>query len=354
MSTPAVGYNPAAGIFIVIKGRVMKGIKHWAAAASVALMCLPAAAWAAGGGDHGRQSMGDALFTGPLGASNATSLPAGHWDIEPYLLDAIRHAQFDDNWNSSNTPNSHALRSVTLLEYGFTDRLLIALLPSFGYNIAEHGPDSHGVQLGDTTLRFQYMIHQFQEGGWLPTVALSYAQGIPTGKYDGLGDHAANGLGSGVLSSTFGLFTQDYFWLPNGHILRARLNFTYTLADADASVTGVSVYGTGRGFNGDVDTGDTFSTDLAFEYSLSRHWAPAVDIVYRHSNGSRIRGTQLSNGLVSTLDADSGSSESISVAPAMEYNWNSHYGVIVGADVVVAGRNTAETVTPQAALNIFY
>lgn len=333
---------------------MMKGFKYWAATACVALVCLPvAAAWAAGG-DSGRQSLGDALFTGPLNASNATSLPAGHWDIEPYVIDSIRHAQFDDNWNSSNTPNSHAFRSVTLLEYGLSDRLLVALLPSFGYNVAEHGPDSHGVQLGDTTLRFQYMLTQFHEGSWVPTTALSYAQGLPTGKYDGLSGHPADGLGSGLLTSTFGLFSQDYFWLPNGRILRARLNFTYTMADADASVNGVSVYGTGRGFNGRVDTGNTFSTDLAFEYSLSKHWAPAVDIVYSRSNGSTIRGTQVSSGLVTAVAAESGSSESISVAPAIEYNWNSHYGVIVGASAVVAGRNTAETVTPQAALNIFY
>lgn len=332
----------------------MKGVKQWAVAAGVTLVCLPGAvAWAAGG-DDGRQAMSDALFTGPLNASNATSLPAGHWDIEPYVIDGIQHAQFDDDWDSSNTSNTHAFRSVTLLEYGFSDRLLIALLPSFGYNLAEHGPDSHGVQLGDTTLRMQYMIHKFERGSWLPTVALSYAQGFPTGKYDGLAGHPADGLGSGVLSSTFGLFTQDYFWMPNGRILRARLNFTYQMADADASVDGVSVYGTGPGFNGKVDTGDTFTTDLAFEYSLTRHWAPAVDVVYSHTDGTTIHGTQISNGLVTHVGADSGSSESISVAPAMEYNWNSHYGMIVGADVVVAGRNTAATVTPQAALNIFY
>lgn len=324
-----------------------------AALTLLAVACAPAVNAQPNDADT-RQSTGDALFTGPLNAANATSLPAGHWNIEPYVLDSIQYAQFDNDWNSSNTQNSHAYRSVTLLEYGFTDRLTIALLPSFGYNDTDGGSSSHGVQLGDMTLRMQYMIHQFQEGSWLPTVGLSYAQGFPIGKYDGLGDHPADGLGSGVLTSTFGLFTQDYFWLPNGRILRARLNFTYTMADADASVAGVSVYGTGPGFNGQIETGNTFSTDLAFEYSLTRHWAPAIDIVYSHSDGSSTRGTQALNGVTTALRSRSGSSESISVAPAIEYNWNSHYGLIAGADVVVAGRNTAKTVTPQAALNIYY
>lgn len=317
-----------------------------------AVLSVPGLAWAADGPN--RQAMSDALFTGPLVAPNATSLPAGHWNIEPYVLDSIQYAEFDDDWNRHDIDDSHAYRSVTLLEYGFTDRLTVALLPSFGYNVADHGPDSSGVQLGDTTLRFQYMVHAFAEGGWLPTVALAYAQGFPTGKYDGLSGHVADGLGSGVLSSTFGLFTQDYFWMPNGHILRTRLNFTYTMADADAAVEGVSVYGTPAGFNGRIDTGDSYSANLAFEYSLTRHWAPAIDIVYSHNDGSAIRGTQSADGLVTALRSRSGSSESLSVAPAMEYNWNGHYGVIVGAEVVAAGRNTAATVTPQAALNIYY
>lgn len=321
------------------------------AGAAMLLAQIGVAAFAAGAT---RQSLDDALFTGPLVAPNATSLPQGHWDIEPYLLDSIQHGRYDNNWHSHNTPDTHALRSVSLLEYGFTDRLLVALLPQFGYNVVEHGSDSQGLQLGDTKLRFQYMIHAFQEGSWLPTTALAYSQVFPTGKYDGLGDHPADGLGGGLLTSTFGLFTQDYFWMPNGHILRSRLDLTYTIPDDKASVDGVSVYGTGAGFNGTVDTGNTFSADLAFEYSMTRHWAPAVDIVYSHSGGASVRGTQASDGLVTAVSSTSKPSEAVDVAPAIEYNWNSHYGVIVGADVVVAGRNTGDAVTPQAALNIYY
>lgn len=328
-------------------------INRVAACAGIALTLAQAAAGVLAA-DASRQSLGDALFTGPLVAPNATSLPQGHWDVEPYVLDSIQHGRYDNNWNSRNTPNSHAIRSVSLLEYGLTDRLLVALLPQFGYNVVEHGSDSQGVRLGDTKLRFQYMLHAFQEGSWLPTTALAFSEVFPTGKYDGLGNHPANGLGSGLLTSTFGLFSQDYFWMPNGRILRSRLDLTYTIPDEKASVNGVSVYGTGPGFNGTIDTGNTFSADLAFEYSMTRHWAPAMDIVYSHSGGASVRGVQASNGLVTSVSSSSNASEAVDVAPAIEYNWNSHYGVIVGADVVVAGRNTADAVTPQAALNIYY
>ncbi|MGN8159335.1 transporter [Salinisphaera sp. RV14] len=328
-------------------------INRAAICAGLALTLAQASAGALAAGAS-RQSLDDALFTGPLAAPNATSLPQGHWDIEPYVLDSIQHGHYDNNWHSRNTPNVHALRSVSLLEYGLTNRLLVAVLPEFGYNVVEHGADSQGIRLGDTKLRFQYMLHAFHEGSWLPTTALAFSEVFPTGKYDGLGDHPANGLGSGLLTSTLGLFTQDYFWMPNGRILRSRLDLTYTIPDDNASVNGVSVYGTGRGFNGTVDAGNTFSADLAFEYSMTRHWAPAVDVIYSHSGGDSVRGVQASNGLVTSVNTNANASEAVDVAPAIEYNWNSHYGVIVGADVVVAGRNTGDAVTPQAAFNIYY
>ena len=174
---------------------------------------------------------------------------------------AFSTAAYNKNWNESSTTTSHAYRSVTLLEYGLTPRLSVSLLPQFGYNDSNGGQSSNGPQLGDITVRAHYMLTQFEEGGWLPTTAIAVAQSLPTGRYDGLGANPANGLGSGIASTTVGFWVQDYFWMPTGRILRARLNLSYAFADENASVHGVSVYGTGPGFSGKVDTGDTFTAD---------------------------------------------------------------------------------------------
>ena len=58
------------------------------AALAATALCLVSAT--AGAASIERQAMGDALFTGPLSAPNATALPKGHWDIEPYLIDSIQ------------------------------------------------------------------------------------------------------------------------------------------------------------------------------------------------------------------------------------------------------------------------
>lgn len=319
---------------------------------------LSSACAMAAGVDH-EQPIGDALLTGPLVAPNPTALPKGHWNVEPYLLDSIAYGSYDNNWDHMNTDNAHAFRSVTLLEYGLTDRLSVALLPQFGYNLVEHGPDSNGLRLGDTTLRGHFMLTEFHKGSWMPTTAIALSQTLPSGKYDGLGDNPSNGLGSGIWTTKVGLWTQGYFWMPNGRILRARLALSYAMPDNHASVTGVSVYGTPRSFNGSIDTGNTFAADMSFEYSMTRHWVPVIEVVYSHTDGGRVAGTiasQSASGILlnPAVTTDTKASESFEVAPAVEYSWNQHYGLIVGAEVTVAGRNTGSVVTPQAALNIYY
>lgn len=326
------------------------------ASTAIALASASGQAWAAGA--H-QQSRDDALFTGPLVAPNAAALPKGHWDIEPYVSDGIQYGTFDNDWHQHGSHNTHALRSTTLLEYGLTDRLSVGLLPQFGYNLADHGPSSNGPRLGDLTARGHFVLRKFHEGSWLPTISLALSQTLPTGKYDGLGDNPNNGLGTGIATTKIGLWTQDYFWMPNGRILRARLDLSYAIPDGHASVNGVSVYGTERGFNGKVDTGKTFTADAGVEYSMTKHWAPVFEAIYSHTSGGHMAGTISSHTtggkLIHTATYTSNrSSDSVEVAPAIEYNWNKHYGLIAGAEVTVAGRNTGAVVTPQAALNIYY
>jgi hypothetical protein len=52
------------------------------------------------------------------------------------------------------------------------------------------------------------------------------------------------------------------------------------------------------------------------------------------------------------LNFDSGQSHTWSLAPAIEYNFNSRVGIIAGAKLTVAGRNATALVIPVAAINI--
>jgi len=176
---------------------------------------------------------------------------------------------------------------------------------------------------------------------------------LPTGKYDRLGNRPADGLGSGVYATMVALNTQTYFWLANGRILRTRLDLSQTFANGHASVDGVSVYGTDAGFRGHGRPGAAFSSDLAFEYSVTQQWVAALDLLYTHARSTSASGYELSAGGVPgpATRTDSGSSSAYGLAPAVEYNVSSSLGVLLGARVIRGIHNATNTVTPALAIN---
>lgn len=294
------------------------------------------------------QSLEDAWWTGPILAAGAGTLSPGHFLIEPYLFDAMTYGRFDDDGERHSVADSHSYGSLTYLLYGLTDRWTVGLIPTFGFNKSAGG-ESSGVQAGDLTLQAQFRLTQFSPGAHVPTTSLVVQQSLPTGKHDRLGDRPADGLGSGAYATTVAWYSQYYFWLPNGRILRTRLNATRTFAK-DADVDGISVYGTQQDFHGRARPGDSYSITSAWEYSMTRNWVLACDILYQRDDSTRVRGS------IANVDfrQDSGSSRRVAVAPAIEFNWNARVGVIVGARWYLAGRNATASITPVAAVNIVY
>ena len=86
-----------------------------------------------------RQSTDDALWTGPMLANSAATLPHGHFLVEPYLYDV-------------SSPGSDGFGSLTYMLYGVTDRLTAGLVPVFGYTRVEGGPNGSGIGVGDVSL----------------------------------------------------------------------------------------------------------------------------------------------------------------------------------------------------------
>jgi hypothetical protein len=287
------------------------------------------------------QSLDDAWWTGPLLAASASTLPHGHFLVEPYLFDSITDEEFDGHGTRHAVPHDASLGSLTYVLYGVTDEISAGLIPRFGYTLSGDGGASTGAELGDFQLQGQYRLTKFQEGSWIPTTSVVIDETLPTGRYDRLGDHPSDGFGSGVYTTTVSLYSQDYFWMPNGRILRGRLDLSYAFSGS-ASVHDVSVYGTSEGYRGHVSPGDSVTADLSLEYSATRNWVVALDAVYEHSDSTHLTGTLFP------------ASESLSFAPAIEYNWSATVGVIFGAKLAATGRNTSAPVIPVMAVNLVY
>ncbi|HSX62298.1 MAG TPA: transporter [Tahibacter sp.] len=295
-----------------------------------------------------RQSLDDAWWTGPMLANSASTLPRGHYLIEPYLYDVRTSGTFDRDGDRHTTDRSHSYGSLTYMTYGVTDTFSLSLIPTFGYTDPAQGRSSAGIGMGDLSVQGQYRLTQFQPGHWMPTISVAVQQTFPTGKYDRLGERASDGFGSGAYTTMLGIYSQTYFWMRNGRILRMRLNLTKAFSDR-VDLTDESVYGTSDGFRGSARPGASFVANAAWEYSITRNWVIALDAVYRRNGNTRVRGID-AQGRATLFD--SGTSRSFALAPAIEYNFTPNVGVLFGVRTIVAGRNTSAHVTPAIAVNI--
>lgn len=286
-------------------------------------------------------------------APSAATLPAGHLLFEPYLYDVRSDRRFDGAGRPTPVAPSDGFGSLTYILYGLTNDLTVGLIPTAGFNRVSGGPSSSGVGAGDLTLHAEYRLTSFREHHRTPATALVVQETLPTGRYDRLGRRTSDGMGSGTYTTTVGLFSQTYFWLPNGRILRMRLDLTDAFSRA-VSVDGVSVYGTPAGFRGHASPGGSFTADASWEYSATRRWVLSLDAFYRHDGTTIVAGEAPLDpaGADGAVRFDSGPGAAVGFAPAIEYSWTLKVGVLVGVRVIAAGRNTAATVTPAVALNI--
>jgi hypothetical protein len=288
-----------------------------------------------------RQSTDDAWWTGPMLTPSANTLPRGHFLLEPYLFNV-------------RGQNSSSIGSLTYVLYGLTNKLTVGFIPTAAYNFVSRQASSSGVGIGDVSVQAQYRLMQFQPGSWKPTLSVNVQETLPTGKYDHLGNRSANGQGSGTRTTTLGLYTQQYFWLPNGRIFRVRINVSRAFASS-AVVDGNSVYGTGAGFHGTVSRSRSPFVNLSGEYSVTRKWVIALDAVYRHDAVLTLSGATTDERGFSTLSTRTlPSRDSVGFAPAVEYSWRSTIGVLLGARVLGVGHNSAPSVTPAVAINFVH
>lgn len=275
-------------------------------------------------------------------APSAGTLPRGHMLVEPYLYDVIQYGRYNRDGVMKPSPRSNTLGSLTYIIYGLADRVSVGVIPTFGYASVSGGPNSNGVHAGDIAVLAQYRLTQYRSASWVPTTSVSIQESFPSGAYDNLGDDTANGFGSGAYTTTLSLYTQTYIWV-NRRILRVRLNASQAFSSW-ARVHGASVYGTPSTFHGAARPGDSFTLDLAQEYSITRNWVFAMDEVY-HAGAA----TQIVEQARTTA---SGANRGYYLAPAIEYNWTPNAGILIGVRTVPAAFNSSATVTPAIAINM--
>jgi opacity protein-like surface antigen len=306
-----------------------------AAALAVLAWSMPSAAHAEDAeAERYRAAMQSARWTGPLLASNAETLPQGHFYTEPYFFDGI-------------SGGDHHPGTSGFYQYGLTDDWTVGMQPFFSLGTRKY---NRNVAVGDFKLLSQVRISHFTADHRVPSVALVTNLVLPTGKSDHLSE-LKNGHGSGAFAPEIGINVQQYFLLGNGRLLRGRINILKDFP-LRTDITGRSTYGTAPDFHGHARPGSKTTVILGAEYSLTKEWVLAFDIERDQWGKTTVVGRDTPDGPL--VRRTSPRSWNVGFAPAVEYNWSDRAGVILGVWIVPKGHNTQSSVTPAIAIQRFW
>jgi hypothetical protein len=289
-------------------------------------------------------------FTGSLESPSPAVPKAGMYGIEPYAIYTHPTGAYDNNWNHHSVAHDiSSLSSMALFKYGITDHLSIKTCPSFSYQWNDHA-NSRGIGLGDVPIELDYRVNEGNIRTGFPSVTFALGMSFPTGSYDHL-HNTIEGLGNGAYMAKEGIILQSLFNTWENHPMRMRVwGFAYEPVD-EVSVHDVSVYGTAQGFHGHATPGASLQFGIGGEYGLNRQWVLALDLVHDYADGFSLKGADGTGNLVTVYGA---SSASFAVAPAVEYNFTSHVGIIAGVEFSIVGRNTSSYIAPNVALNMLF
>lgn len=264
-------------------------------------------------------------------------MPPGYANVQPYVVVTDSYAQFNSNHHSVNQPNLVTLNPFIVVQAGVTDTMDF-LVNLGGVVNWKSGQSGGGFSDMSATIGFPIC----RQSPYVPQMKLTLQQLFPTGCYKHLNSDGLNlnASGGGAYQTTFAYAISKILFWATQHPMNVRAFLGYTLSTT-AHVSGFNSYGGGFGTSGKVRPGHTLAADLGIEWSLSRPWVFALDVVYKATNRTKFHGNPGTTASGAPASVGGGYSDNLSLAPAIEYNWNRNFGFIGGVQFSVYGRNSA-------------
>ena len=207
-------------------------------------------------------------------------------------------------------------------------------------------------RFGDFPTALNIQLLENTPGSWYPAIKLTVREIFPTGKYQHLSPHknATDSTGSGSYDTGFGVTFANLYHLSSIYYLSARLSLNYDFF-TKTHVEGFNSYGGGFGTRGTVKPGDNYTGLIGLEFTLSKNWVFALDLVAFYGNKSPFRGKRGVTTAGAPADVGFPSFFEFDLAPAIEYNFSEDFGIIAGTWFSVAGRNTQQFVSGLLAIS---
>lgn len=278
-------------------------------------------------------------YTGPLVTPAASMMPPGYANLQPYLFFGGTYANYNQDRKSVSIPhNLYSLQLSPIMFVGITNSVDFSFTLSATANWQNH---KTGGGFNDLSGTIGFCITN--ESLYVPALKFTITETFPTGKYKKLSTNGLglNATGEGSYQTQFGLGMSKVIWWLYKHPLNLRYFVGYTIG-TPVRVKEFNTYGGGFGTRGVVHPGHLFTSDLGIEWSFSQRWVIATDIVYQLQNQTKFHGNPgvLATGAPAAVG--SGYNDNLSLAPALEYNWNPNLGIIWGMQFSVYGRSSPD------------
>ena len=281
-------------------------------------------------------------YTGPLITPSASLMPLGSGMIQPYLFCTDYYGSYNENREEVSTPNRfQLLANPVYIQFGVSPSVDATIGTTVSSNWQQ---GSNGGGFGDLTAALGFSI--MQEGLYAPKAKFTITQSFPTGKYQNLSFNGfgLNATGAGCYGTTFTAAIGKLFFWNTKHPFNTRAALSYRL-NTPIEVTNFNSYGGGYGTKGTVHPGNSFNADVGFELSINQPWVVALDVVYNCQNKTSFNGNPGVTSSGSLASVGSGFSDQLSLAPAVEYNFNAEMGLLGGVWFTVYGKNSSSFVS---------
>ncbi len=274
-------------------------------------------------------------FTGPLLAPSAQTVRPGHLKFQPYLNCFVNVGHYNQHWKSHSRDNFYDLNLRLQTKFGLSNHLDFQLVPRFVYRETQ---GCHDLHLGDMPLDLNVQILRPESLDRGVFLKLALRANAPLGKYEHLNPakKRTDVSGSGCWFPGVGLVLSHLWHIEDFHYVEFRGLAEYRFG-VPVSVKGVNAYGGDKNTKGTVYPGNYLTLNTGIQYNFTRHWAFACDFRYSHNHKDRFSGRGSKN-------TKHPSSEVLSLAPAIEYNFSQNLGVIGGVWFSLIGRNTHQFV----------
>lgn len=286
------------------------------------------------------------VLTGPLLTPAANTIPPAHYNIEPYLFVLTSTGDYDNHWHLKKlSPRPQTINLQFPIQIGLTSFMDLEITPQFFFNSVE---DIDNWRFGDFFIGLDFLLVRENDRAGIPALKFFVDEIIPTGTFEHLREEnlGTDMSGRGTYVTIFG-FVTSYLWrFKPPHFLATRTSISYWVS-SNLRVHGVNAYGGDPTTIGRVFPGDIFQLVTGFEYTVTQCWAVAMDFELIVALRNKFCGcTKLPVGRNNT-------SIQFSLAPAIEYNYSPHVGMIGGVWFTVAGKNSGAFVSGVLAINIY-